>query len=244
MTRGRKKETRSLEDRFWDKIYVQDDISGCWNWIGGKSGTNLIFSGRVDGKLQYFMAKRFAWDLCDGEKIPDGRELWNVCGNRKCVNPSHQMINTLENRFWNRVIKKSTSEQCWNWFGHKDTGGYGIISDGKRRCMKVHRVSWEIHIGEIPKGLHVLHKCDNVVCVNPKHLFLGTHQDNMRDAKEKGRIKRGEESGKAKLTMNDVKEIRKCAGRGCSYLEIAKIFNVSSSTVGGIVRKERWAWLD
>lgn len=87
-------------------------------------------------------------------------------------------------RFFDKVNK---TNNCWEWSGTNNYR-YGLL----RTCGKMvraHRISWEIHFGTIPAGLHVLHKCDNTLCVNPDHLFLGTHFDNMQDMAKKGRWK-------------------------------------------------------
>ena len=78
---------------------------------------------------------------------------------------------------------------CWLWIARLNNRGYGVIGRGRRGdgTTAAHRVSWELFCGLIPNGMHVLHKCDNPPCVNPQHLFLGTHGDNMRDAVRKGR---------------------------------------------------------
>ncbi len=73
---------------------------------------------------------------------------------------------------------------CWLWTGSGNQRGYGLFFVN-RKCISTHRASWVIHNGEIPKKMHVLHKCDVPACVNPQHLFIGTHQDNMRDMMEK-----------------------------------------------------------
>lgn len=93
--------------------------------------------------------------------------------------------NTPEN-FHSRYLK--TESGCWEWDKINPQTRYGIFVIGKKR-WKAHRFSWVIENGEIPCGLYVCHHCDNVRCVNPKHLFLGTQDDNMQDMKKKGRHK-------------------------------------------------------
>ena len=89
-------------------------------------------------------------------------------------------------RFFSRVTKESDQLGCWEWIGTITNEGYGVFGV-EGGFSSAHRFSWKIHYGDIPDGLLVLHKCDNRKCVNPEHLFLGTHQDNMRDKIAKGR---------------------------------------------------------
>lgn len=87
-------------------------------------------------------------------------------------------------RFFSKVDK---TENCWNWIAAKRYKGYGCFRiNGK--LVDSHRVSWVIHNGAIPDGLFVLHTCDNRLCVNPAHLFLGTNYDNVQDCIRKGRM--------------------------------------------------------
>lgn len=95
-------------------------------------------------------------------------------------------MKTLEERFWEKVLITPFYE-CWEWLGSKDKDGYGYFGHKD----KAHRFSWKINNGVIPHKIHVLHKCDNPSCVRPQHLFLGTHEDNMKDMAKKGRAKWG-----------------------------------------------------
>lgn len=99
----------------------------------------------------------------------------------------------VTDRFWEKVNKRS-SDECWPWLAMRDRHGYGHMkigsySDGSRRRVIASRLSYEINIAPIPDGLSVCHKCDNPSCVNPSHLFLGTAQDNLLDASQKGRLR-------------------------------------------------------
>jgi len=113
-------------------------------------------------------------------------------------------------RFWKHVEIRSKDE-CWEWQAGGNGRGYGRIKIN-RRTESAHRVSWEIyHRKEIPGGLYICHKCDNTRCVNPRHLFIGTQLDNVRDCIEKGRVGacRGEDNYRSKLTADEVIEIRR-----------------------------------
>lgn len=90
-----------------------------------------------------------------------------------------------ERRFWSRASKPSLNA-CWEWQGGKTSDGYGASAIRNKSAL-AHRVAWELANGPIPAGMEVCHRCDNPPCVNPAHLFLGSHADNIRDMFAKGR---------------------------------------------------------
>jgi len=125
---------------------------------------------------------------------------------------------TVEERFWARVNIKENKEECWEWKGSKYTTGhpYGRFHPNKDLSILAHRYSYLISKGEIEEGKEVCHSCDNPSCVNPDHLWLGTHKENMKDAQNKNRLNRiaspkviGENNKYHKLKDIDVEEIRK-----------------------------------
>lgn len=128
---------------------------------------------------------------------------------------------------------------CWLWTGTKNAGGYGMMSHQGRQSVSS-RVSWELHHGEIPKGMFVCHTCDVRHCVNPDHLWLGNNQDNMTDMSEKQRNHRGEAHFRAKLTSESVIEIRKLHKQGLSPGEIAPFFNVVPQTIAAVLNGITW----
>jgi hypothetical protein len=130
---------------------------------------------------------------------------------------------------------------CINWNASLDTSGYGLFRVDKR-LQKAHRYSFFRVNGPIPSGLCVCHKCDNRLCVNPEHLFLGTRLENNKDRDTKGRhIPRyGTDVSTAKLTDLYVKQIRRMRAEGTSVKTIASLFGVHVTTVYRITKLQRW----
>lgn len=118
--------------------------------------------------------------------------------------------------------------------------GYGMISIGEKMVTS-HRAAYELYIGKITDGLHVLHKCDNPSCVNPDHLFLGTNADNVRDRDNKGRGAKlkGELNGNSKLTVDDVIAIRSIYPK-LSMPKLSKKYGVSIKLIWNIVNRQAW----
>lgn len=139
----------------------------------------------------------------------------------------------LAERFWSKVVK-IPFHGCWEWIGQPMKVGYGYISDEKGEDSYAHRVSWRLHRGGIPDGLCVLHKCDNRLCVNPDHLFLGTRTENQADAASKGRMPRGDKHWNVKMSDRDVEEARMLLLRGETHANIAQRFGVSRQAITNI----------
>lgn len=170
----------------------------------------------------------------------------DIRGRYRKWSKGHHHYRPIENRFWEKV--KKTPAGCWLWMGSKEHFGHGHIGN-KGKMLKAHRLAWEFENGKIPDGLHCLHKCDNPSCVNPSHLFLGTHQDNMRDMISKNRQS-------SKLTKKQVIKMRQyymLRGRrghgrwrhfkkpkGISFKELGKKFNVKKQAAWKAINHVTW----
>ncbi len=131
---------------------------------------------------------------------------------------------------------------CWLWMLTLSNAGYGLINIGQH-TKSAHRVAWEAFWGLIPAGLCVLHRCDVRSCVNPAHLFLGTHSDNGKDMVQKGRNRdrRGALNGQSKLGTAEVLEIRARRRDGISVIALGKQFGVHRNHIYDILSGERWS---
>lgn len=159
-------------------------------------------------------------------------------------NPFRTFAQSVE-YFYAHVHK---TDSCWIWTGTKHSAGYGQIRvRGRQMCA--HRFAWELHAGTVLLSplLCVCHTCDNRACVNPDHLFLGTHADNTADMMRKGRgvFCRGERNPRAKLSNNDVLRIRREYQNGSdSQSAIARRYGVDGSVICEIVNGKAWAHLN
>ena len=148
-------------------------------------------------------------------------------------------------RFWAKVERRG-SDDCWLWIGAR-ANGYGLFRLDTQRRASAHRISYAHHCGPIPDGLWVLHDCDTPLCVNPRHLHLGTHRDNMREAVERGRQAVGERAANSKLTADDVREIRRrCRKRGEGgerQDDVAEEFGISRNHIWMIIHRRAWKHL-
>ncbi len=178
----------------------------------------------------------------------------------KCLNclarqfdVSFQQISRIRhNERWNALVEKETEEEeFWKRAVHEKrivNGGLGECWETIRNRMQFsyknrhaagHRIAYTIAKGEIPDGMLVRHKCDNSKCINPDHLELGTHEENMKDRNERGRTTRGESHHSSKLTDKTALEIYNLRTT-LSLTETAKRYGISKPSVSKIWKKESW----
>lgn len=126
---------------------------------------------------------------------------------------------------------------CWNWAGYRTPDGYGRVWDG-RAMVGAHRESYREFVGPLPAGMDVCHKCDNPACINPDHLFAGTHGENMRDMyRKRRRTQSGARNGNSKITPDQAREIR---GSTTHPKIIASKFGVSPALIYAIRKGDLW----
>ena len=226
--------------KFWSQI---EKTKSCWNWTGplDKSGLPIIrVGGRKD--FQELSPRRVSLEI-EGQILDATKRVQPWCQNKLCLNPSH-LAHGDEARFWAKV-HRGKEDECWVWTAGQDKDMYGkfrIIQDDKKIDVRAHRYSWFLFSGRMPSdNVKVCHTCDHPYCVNPKHLFLGTTQDNTKDRDEKGRQSRGESHSDAKLTDEKVKEIRELYDTG-NYTQdqLSDLFRVSQSNISRIVLRKTW----
>lgn len=125
---------------------------------------------------------------------------------------------------------------CIIWPFAKDSDGYGYLRSGLNTA-RVHRLFYQLFVGEIPKGLHILHSCDQRACVNPEHLRAGTHAENVADKTARGRNAQGTSFRNSKLTDDSVRAIRQSND---SVRALALAFGIGKTVVHDVKRGRRW----
>ena len=145
---------------------------------------------------------------------------------------------------FNALTKLNEKTGCLEWTGYMSgvaPRNYGCTRY-KSKGIAAHRLSWILNVGPIPRGLWVLHKCDNPPCCNPDHLFLGTNRDNVTDRDKKGRTPRGSWHSCAKLTEDQVLEFLSMSRAGIRRVDAARVLCVSPKTLSEIISGRSWGW--
>lgn len=153
-------------------------------------------------------------------------------------------MQTIKDRFMSKVIiGKDEVKDCWNWSASKARGGYGqfrVLKNGKWTMGRANRISYELFKGELSSTLLVCHACDNPLCVNPNHLFLGTHKENARDMINKGRRKLTRNPKHKFLDRTIVENMRKDYSEGMKQAQIALNYDFSRQQVSRVVTHKIW----
>lgn len=150
-------------------------------------------------------------------------------------------MQSLRKSYEKKVVR---GEGCWGWTGAINTNGYGHIRLAKGWSMGAHRTSWLLNFGEIPKGIQVLHACDNRLCTNHEHLFLGTQKDNMRDCSNKGRTRATFQKGSIphnrKLDEDKVKEIKQKLRQNVFMRVLSREYSIDRKVIQDIRDNKIW----
>lgn len=152
----------------------------------------------------------------------------------------------LNQRFWRYV--QPSGEGCWHWQGAVNDRGYGVIGRAGRGTglVKAHRLAYEIATGlPLRRDQLVCHHCDNPRCVNPDHLFVGTHRDNTQDCWRKGRASPpprllGSKNPRAKLRESVIPEVFRLRALGLTTYQIADVFGISRTAISAILKRKTW----
>ena len=142
-------------------------------------------------------------------------------------------------RLMQKVLIRSDRESCWLWSGAVSSRGYGVMATDEGSSDSPHRVSFRLFVGPIADDLHVLHSCDEPLCVKPSHLFLGTNSDNIADKMLKLRQSRltGQQNGRARLTADQVIFAR---SSHMATRDLASMFGVCEATIRHAINGKTW----
>lgn len=232
---------------FFSKICTalgQGPDGDCHLWTGtiSESGAGA-YSTTIDRRMVNFKAHRIAHWMAY-QQDDSGLYCNHTCGVNHCVNPKHLYLSDRHRgiapvrliRFIDRAPGFGPNGDCWRYTGFISRSGYGTFSDERSKPYQAHRFHFEMIHGVQPPEIHICHRCDNRACVNPEHLFAGTHAENMADRNAKGRQSRSRKQ--AKLTDEQARTIKFNDHR--PHDAIAASYGISRTTVSYIKSGRRW----
>lgn len=178
---------------------------------------------------------------------------WRQHGDPNIVLQTRSADGEFEQRFWQKAALTANTDHCWDWQRTITRTGYAmttlthkpdVFQSTNAKTVSAHRLAYALFYKSDPGGRMVLHSCDNRRCINPHHLRLGTHRDNMDDAVSRKRHARGERSTRSKLSEKDVVQMRQLSAEGMDYRDIARQFPiVEARHVKNVINRKAWRHL-
>lgn len=221
---------KTLQERL--NKYIIKSHEGCWLWSSSHTkNVPIITINHKSKNVRTMIYEIYNPDI----KIIGHTKL--SCKNPRCINPKH-LMNREE--FFQSFIKKDNKTECWLWTGLQK-GGYGSFAFNRKEEL-VHRIMHERHNGVLKKGFNVCHSCDTPLCVNPKHLWLGSQSDNVHDMISKSRDRKayGENNHASTITEQDARNIKLKYKEGMKMIDIHKLLNISYRVIQHVCRGESW----
>jgi len=199
--------------------------------------SKLFFRRENQGKATFLNIARFCSNTCSAIYKARFKKRNNDLRRIEIFDKSKKITDKEVIKLFNEKIVKNNIG-CWEWKGSRKTGGYGEARVLKK-LMTAHILSYRIYKGGIINNLCVCHSCDNPICVNPDHLWLGTYKDNNNDKINKGRhgCLKGSKHPNSKLTENDVLHIRSSK---LSTIDLARLYKMTKTTIHDIRKRKQW----